>query len=313
MRNRTYFSDLGRKGGRAGRGSPRKRLSAIAAAKARWSKSPGRPVDLTVCGHALRVSRQIPGLPAGIGCKVGRRKGQVIEYRADTLVTKDNGGYVVPGGIMERVKDFLAKKGIKTRVIWEDRLRIHSLTPDWDVALEDLNYRQRREMKRLIKQPFGALCRSNCPISVILRMLQAYPRVRALIVCEETQQLFDLEDVLRRHLKETIGVLARAATESQLSQERVTLLTAPYLRSGIIDADECDLLIFPRCPRTSYDRVYQAHVAFPSAWRLGFLGKEKRGRLRSLIAEAAFGSVVELNFAEPLGAKVKGLSISSRS
>lgn len=305
--SRSRFAEIGRKGGLAGRGSPRKRLSAIAAARARWSRSPGRPVDLVVNGHAIRVSRQIPGLQTAVGCKVGHRKGQGIEYCADTFVTKDNGGYVMPGGMLSRVKDFLTKKGIKTRLIWENRLPIRSFTPDWDVALEDLNYRQTREMKRLINQPLGALCRSNCPVSVVLRILRAYPRARALIVCEGIEQLFDLQEILRRHLNEKIGVLAGVVTETELSQERITLLTPSYLESRTIAANECDMLIFMRCPRTGYERVTKAQMAFPAAWRLAFLGDEKRGKLRTLSAEAAFGSVVELDFTEPLGAKIKGL------
>jgi len=300
MPSRRYYSDIGRKGGLAGKGSARKLISARAAAQARWRKSQRRPVTLAINYHAIQVSRRVDGLKRALTGKVGRRVGHAIKFKSVTLVSDNAGGHVVAGGMLHRVRRLLSSMGIKYRLQWESAPATKSMRPDLEAALDGLTFRQRREMEKLLREPLGALCRSNSPVEVMLAVLRAYPEARALIVVEKLEALFSLHALLKHHLQEPIGVLAGTAPEWMLNQERVTLVTPAQLLAGVISPDECEVLIFARCPRTGYNQVNKALSKYSRAWRLAFLGTEKRGPAKLLLAEATFGRLIEIPFRDPI-------------
>jgi hypothetical protein len=154
-----------------------------------------------------------------------------------------------------------------------------------------LNYRQQREIVRLIKLPFGGVCEvpHEARIEVMSCVLNAFSKAPTVIVVEECERLHAMAEHLHDLVREPIGILTNRVADDQ----RITLMTPAYLNSGLIAPQDCGVLIFDRCPRTGTKRLMKALRVFPLAWKLAFLGDETWGRDRRFFAEMLFGPILK--------------------
>ena len=301
MPDAEFFRDIGRKGGQAGQGSEAKRRSAQAAANARWKKNRTRPVKLTVDGGNVYFSREVPGLERVVSAREAKRKdgSKVLEWKRVSMLDRHDGKVWVPTTLLHRVRKFLNDEGITFTLEWRTK-PFHlqrGLKLDEPQALNDQNFRQKRVLKSVLKQPAGTLCRAsledwNWLLVEILRITQP---ARAVLAVEEVERLNDLHSLLQHDLVDTVGLLTDQTVGAMLDQQRITIMTPAYVGKRIIPADECEILIFDRCPRTAFKQVQISLPNFPFAWRMARLDDAKRGHWRMLMAEAAFGEVVDVS------------------
>jgi hypothetical protein len=291
----SFFAKIGRKGGLAGKGSPAKRKSAIAAAKARWGTHKARSVVLTVEGDDVYISRDVPGMEKALSSYTRKRGEKGLIAERVSYLFSDGGRLFTPVTLLSRLQKFLQEQKVPYKIKWVTPPAYKRLRADLHIDLGDWSYRERRALARLLKQPAGGLCdaKPEDRERIMTAVLTAFHGARTIIVVEETERLFELHRELQHLLREPIGILSDGVQEGLLSQERITLMTPAYIKSGIIPQEECEILIFDRCPRSVFTRVQKARWVFPKAWRLAFLGKEKRGDGRMFLAEVEFGPLVE--------------------
>lgn len=299
MPDAEFFRDIGRKGGQAGKGSEAKRRSAQAAANARWKKNRMRPVKLTVDGGNVYLSREVQGLKKALGAHVGKRNKGIIKWEESSLLIKNDGEVFAPTTLLHRVTAFLKGQGITWKMVWKTKPFHQRLGLMLHGSFKDYTYRQQRVLKSVLNQPAGALCRSSLEgwDWLLVEILRVTSPARAILVVEEIERLWHLHSHLQQELAEIIGVLTDQAHEAQLDEQRIIIMTPAYVDQHIIPVDECEILIFDRCPRTGFTQVQAAGLAFPSAWRMARLDDARRGHWRMLMAEAAFGEVVEVSSA----------------
>ena len=296
-RPNNYFREIGGKGGKAGKGSAAKQLSAKAAADARWENNERRPVTLTVRGSSVWLSRKVKGLPRALAAEVGHREGKVIVWKRVSLLQWDGPVSFAPLTVLHRIREFLRKETITPLVKWESTPFYRRMKLDLRGALEGFTSRQRRVLKWVLQQPAAALCRATEEDWqwLLLEVLRIFRQARAIIVVEESKRVDELYEYLRHHLMETIGLLAGHVDESKLDGRRITIMLSDYLTKGIIPPDQCDIIVFDRCPREGFTEVAIAQNRFPQAWRMARLGEEKRGRARLLGAESFFGAIHDVS------------------
>ena len=164
-------------------------------------------------------------------------------------------------------------------------------------ALEGFTRRKRSVLKWVLQQPAAAQCQATEEEWqwLLLEVLRIFRQARAIIVVEESKRVDELYEYLRHHLMETIGLLAGHVDESKLDGRRITIMLSDYLTKGIIPPDQCDIIVFDRCPREGFTEVAIAQNRFPQAWRMARLGEEKRGRARLLGAESFFGAIHDVS------------------
>lgn len=295
MRDPEFFRDMGRIGGRAGKGSPAKKESARRAIQIRWQKYPGVRVKLTLERSVLWISQRVPGLEKALTTTIRRRKsgGGLVAEPYSALFREGNRLWT-HSPFLHRVKGFLKTSKIPFTVsMVRPPLYLRQET-NFSAALAGHATRRQRAITRLFKLPVGGLCRASgrLRVEIIADIFKAYPRTLGVIVVEElavaASMALDLRELLGG---EQIGFL----TGERADWERITIMTPAYINTGVIRPNDCGILIFERCPRKGFMRVQDAiFKAFPLAWRLAFLGSEKRDHYLRFLAESAFGPLIEI-------------------
>ena len=296
-RPNNYFREIGGKGGKAGQGSAAKQLSAKAAADARWENNERRPVTLTVRGSNVWLSRKVKGLPRALAAEEGHREGKVIVWKRVSLLQWDGPVSFAPLTVLHRIREFLREESITYHVNSDTKPFYRQMKLDLRGALEGFTRRKRRVLKWVLQQPAAALCRATEEEWqwLLLEVLRIFRPARAIIVVEESKRVDELYEYLGHHLMETIGLLAGHVDESKLDGRRITIMLSDYLTKGIVLPDQCDIIVFDRCPREGFTEVAFAQGQFPQAWRMARLGEEKRGYARLLGAESFFGAIHDVS------------------
>lgn len=289
----------------AGKGSDAKRESASKAARARWKNHRKRPVALTVEGTNVLISRHVPRLKEALSTREGHSDGSKIKWERASYLFKADGKEFTPLTLLHRVREFLRRENITCKVVWNTKPFYQRMNLKLSDALADYKGRQFRLLKRIIKEPAGALCRATVEHWdwLLVEVLSITRPARAVIVVEKVDRLHALHVYLRHYLREPIGVLTNQATADLVNQERVVIMVPQYIGAGIIPPDECEIVIFDRCPRSSFTQAAYSQDGFPAAWRMARLGDEKRGHSRMLAAESFFGPLVDVS--KVLGASGK--------
>jgi hypothetical protein len=291
VKTSSFYSENGRIGGRAGKGSAKKKASATAAAHVRWSRRPDRVVKLTMCDRWLTISRNVPGLKVALSYYERKTVDGKIVAKRESALFKDGATWCTFPTLLDRVKEFFIDASIQFKVVWKSPEAYKEAECDIAGAAASFNYRDQRCLKRLLKLPVGGLCRipDERRVDVMVAALEAFQKVPAVVVIEELELLLRLRKVLQHRLRRPIGILTKKVQDS----ENVTVMTPAYLKSGVINRDNCAVLIFERVPRLiKSQRLTDSLLHFHPLWKLGFLGDETRGPDRRFLAELMFGPVV---------------------
>jgi hypothetical protein len=291
-KTRAFFVRIGRKGGRGGKGSEAKRRSALKAANARWTRAGKRNLILTMRGDMLMFSRGVPGIRRVLTGHVRKREGQAIVTTSDPYLFDDDGVAWTLPTLLDRVRSFLDQKSVPYRIKWQVPPAHRLARCDFRAATEVLNFREGRDIGKLLRAPVGALCRvrEDRRVDVMGAVLAGFRSLRAVVVVEELDRLCEVRTSLHNLLGEPIGIL----TNEQADGRRITVMTPQYLASHVIGKRDCEVLIFERVPRTGAAYLLKAGINFHPIWRLGFMGDEIRGADRLLRAEAQFGPLVRM-------------------
>ena len=286
-----YFSVIGRLGGLSGKGSPAKKKAAIKAAKCRWAKHTKQKVILRLTNDGLILSHQIPGLEEVLAAhKYTKTESGGLTVQPISVYHQAPGTSepVISPRLLSRVTDHLDQLRRTYKI---DDTEVTLVRPEIPENSTDLSAREMRVLSRMLKSRFGAFAylREQRRQPFIVELVSTFKNFRGIIVAPKVDEAKALREALNLRLQTNIGLLA----ENSAEKERITVVTWEALTQGVIDPDDCDLIVATNIPKKGYKRLGSI-LSFRNSVRYGFIGQENRSSLRTLEAELAFGPFIKV-------------------